>query len=335
MSTIVFLGAPSAAQVNRPPSDYEWRTAASSSRATNSRVSRQHSMLYFTQFNGTGTQAIPLDEAAVSRRISRMYENVIFNDAEEQEEGENSETFFTWPPTGAPAADDESRSQSQHAIPSFLEVSKSIPRATQAPLESQFETQMEESQSFNRDLSGAGSESIAHFPTFHFSLNTLTPLSALMKARGKGSNTKVTMLLAVLEVDGPDTFRFKKGKDAGKESHVLKMILGDEEGNVCKLTAWREVAQDWGGSGDDIAAKRGDVLLLTDVMAAYEPSTAVTLTASPWHKPKLEICYRTMPYTHEDQQLRPDLRLGVSDGCVRKVAAVARWFEHMAGIPGH
>ncbi|KAF7318139.1 hypothetical protein HMN09_00322000 [Mycena chlorophos] len=355
MSTIVFLGAPSAAQVNRPPSDYEWRTASSSSssRATNSRVSRQHSMLYFTQFNGTGTQAIPLDEAAVSRRISRMYENVIFNDAEEQEEGENSgaKTFFTWPPTGAPAADDESRSQSQHAIPSFLEVSKSIPRATQAPLESQFETQMEESQSFNRDLSGAGSESIAHFPAFHFSLNALTPLSALMKARGKGSNTKVTMLLAVLEVDGPDTFRFKKGKDAGKESHVLKMILGDEEGNVCKLTAWREVAQDWGGSGDDIAAKRGDVLLLTgeslqfpawlpayaslvDVMAAYEPSTAVTLTASPWHKPKLEICYRTMPYTHEDQRLRPDLRLGVRNKTGIRVDS-PQWTGFRAPHVGH
>jgi hypothetical protein len=68
-------------------------------------------------------------------------------------------------------------------------------------------------------------------------------------------------------------------------------------------------------------------------MATFEPSTAVTLTASPWQKPKLEICYRTMPYTRDDQRLRPDLRLGSSDASVRKVAAVVRWFEGMAGLP--
>jgi hypothetical protein len=127
---------------------------------------------------------------------------------------------------------------------------------TDIPLESQFETQ--ESQSY--DYSDASS--IARFPAFHFSLNALTTLTALAKSRVKGTQ-KVTLLLAVLEVDGPDSFRFKKGKDAGKESFVLKMILGDEDGNVCKLTAWREVAQDWGGCGDEIGAKRGDILLLT------------------------------------------------------------------------
>lgn len=39
-----------------------------------------------------------------------------------------------------------------------------------------------------------------------------------------------------------------------------------------------------------------------------------------------------MPYTHEDNRLRPDLRLGESDAAVRKVAAVANWFEKMAGL---
>jgi len=39
-----------------------------------------------------------------------------------------------------------------------------------------------------------------------------------------------------------------------------------------------------------------------------------------------------MPYTHEDNRLRPDLRLGGSDASVRKVAAVVRWFEGMAGL---
>ncbi|KAJ7062901.1 hypothetical protein C8F01DRAFT_1210043 [Mycena amicta] len=329
MATIVFLGAPPASELNRSPSDYEWRTASSSSLKP---APAPHSV-YFTQLDASVPAYPPATIEAVSRRISLMYQNVIFNDADDEDE--KPETFITWPPTAAPEAEDsqiQSQSQSGEAmgIPSFLNVSKSVGgAATQAPFESQFETQLEETQSFNY----SGGQSIARFPEFHFSLNALTPLSALTKAP-KGNNTKVTMLLAVLEVDGPDTFRFKKGKDAGKESFVLKMILGDEEGNVCKLTAWREVAQDWGGCGlgADIGVKRGDVLLLTDVMAAYEPATAVALTASPWHKPKLEICYRTMPYTHEDQRLRPDLRLGASDASVRKVAAVVRWFEGMAGL---
>lgn len=40
-----------------------------------------------------------------------------------------------------------------------------------------------------------------------------------------------------------------------------------------------------------------------------------------------------MPYSHEDMRLRPDLRLGGSDASVRKVDAVVRWFEGMAGLP--
>ena len=40
-----------------------------------------------------------------------------------------------------------------------------------------------------------------------------------------------------------------------------------------------------------------------------------------------------MPYAHEDGRLRPDLRLGHSEPAVRKVAAVVRWFESMAGLP--
>ncbi|KAF7301072.1 hypothetical protein MIND_00671200 [Mycena indigotica] len=348
MSTIVFLGAPPAADVHRPLEDYEWRTASSTAvNPSKSTVTRQHSMYLTQQLDGLP----PATLEAVSRRISLVYQNVIFNDADEDDREDDksviAETFITWPPTVLGPYGSQSQSGDEtHApgpIPSFLDVSKSI-----APvLESQFETQMEESQSYDH----SGGDSIARFPEFHFSLNALTSLSALAKANGKGSNVKVSMLLAVLEVDGPDTFRFKKGKDAGKESFVLKMILGDEEGNVCKLTAWREVAEDWGGCGSDIGAKRGDVLLLTgqswffpvylgersmvyeDIMATYEQSAAVTLTASPWHKPKLEICYRTMPYLHEDHRLRPDLRLGASDACVRKVAAVVTWFENMAGLP--
>ena len=69
--------------------------------------------------------------------------------------------------------------------------------------------------------------------------------------------------LAVLEVEGPDTIRTKKGPKAGEEISLLKMILGDEQGSVCKLAAWREVAEVWGGSdGNGTAVKRGDVVLI-------------------------------------------------------------------------
>jgi hypothetical protein len=67
-------------------------------------------------------------------------------------------------------------------------------------------------------------------------------------------------------------------------------------------------------------------------MASWEPMTSISITASPYLKSKLNICYRTMPYTHEDKRLRPDLRLGFSDDAVRKVAAVVKWFEGMAGL---
>ena len=69
-----------------------------------------------------------------------------------------------------------------------------------------------------------------------------------------------------------------------------------------------------------------------DVTASWEPTTSISLTASPYLKSKLDICYRTMPYTHEDMRLRPDLRLGFSDAAVRKVATVVKWFEVIAGL---
>lgn len=68
------------------------------------------------------------------------------------------------------------------------------------------------------------------------------------------------------------------------------------------------------------------------VMATYEPGTTVALSASPHLGSKVTICYRTMPHTLQDSRLRPDLRLGDSEPCVRKVAAVVRWFEGMAGL---
>ncbi|PFH49043.1 hypothetical protein AMATHDRAFT_76413 [Amanita thiersii Skay4041] len=171
------------------------------------------------------------------------------------------------------------------------------------------------------------SQSIARFPSFQFNPNVLCSLAQLTKAP-----KRVSMLLAVLEVDGPDVVKIKTGPDAGREVGVLKMILG-EEGGVGKLTAWREIAERWGGvSGEGAAVKRGDVVLIENVNGLRDAATAPSLTASPYLNSKLTICYRTMPYTKEDQALRPDLRLGASDAAVRKVGGVVRWFEKMAGL---
>lgn len=127
---------------------------------------------------------------------------------------------------------------------------------TSSQLETQPDSLLDTQESF-RNYSDASS--IARFPTFHFNLHSLTSLSQLSENKFKGS-IKVNVLLAVLEVEGPDTIRIKKGREAGKEIAILKMILGDEEGTACKLTAWREVAEEWGGSGESVAAKRGDIV---------------------------------------------------------------------------
>lgn len=79
----------------------------------------------------------------------------------------------------------------------------------------------------------------------------------------RGLKHKVNLLAAVLEAEGPDTIRIKKGPDAGKEVSLLKIVIGDEEGQVCRLTAWREVAERWGGSyPDETSLQRGDVVYL-------------------------------------------------------------------------
>lgn len=76
-----------------------------------------------------------------------------------------------------------------------------------------------------------------------------------------------------MEVDGPESVTIKKGRDAGKEVGVLKLVVcdGDDEAIFCKVTAWRETADIWGGiSASNVNADetiqdyvtRGDVVLL-------------------------------------------------------------------------
>ncbi|EIW62945.1 uncharacterized protein TRAVEDRAFT_62705 [Trametes versicolor FP-101664 SS1] len=287
-----------------------------------------------------------------------MYENVIFAESQEDNDlpglpdgdeshgneevqPEGQTTMITWPLT-TQATEEHSRTRGDI---SFLRPSASISR-----IRSQLGTQeSQETDSYNY----SDASSIGQFPAFHFSLHTLTPLSTLIDqanaARAAGRmplqkvSHKVSILAAVLEVDGPDSIRIKKGPDAGKEVALLKIILGDESGGICKLAAWREIAEDWGGLNPAVptpATKKGDIVLLESVLASWEPdpggtsttSIPISLSASPQLKSRLEICYRTLPSAPQDARLRPDLRLGLSDAAVRKVAGVVRWFEGVAGL---
>ncbi|KAF9268601.1 hypothetical protein L218DRAFT_977130 [Marasmius fiardii PR-910] len=329
MSFHVFLGAPVTRELRERPID-EFHGCWETYEPSEPQTSKSDSITSNDVFNLSPPPPATMEGA--SRRISLMYKNAIFQDEEEDEwdvsmnvdEDTNQTTGFglegkttviTWDTT----PDKES---------SRRNVSRSFMNTSVSRAESQLGTQeTEESQSYNY----SDTSSITRFPTFHFSLHILTSLSVLGNSGRKGSS-KVNLLLAILEVEGPDTILLKKGADAGKEISIMKMILGEETGCVCKLTAWREVAEAWGGADGAVAVKRGDVVLIQNVTATYEPSVSPTLTASPYLKSKLEICYRTMPYTRGDMRLRPDLRLGASDAAVRKVGAVVRWFERMAGL---
>ncbi|KAF9471816.1 hypothetical protein BDN70DRAFT_887711, partial [Pholiota conissans] len=340
----VFLGAPSLADINADPDSYSWRTmSSSSSRSSEARpLQRTQSMVL---------PATTIE--AASRRISMLYEGMVFDDGPEEDsvaeedtsEGGGEEqvsvfrgveqtTLISWPPTAETRASERDDSRDSFAAPSFLlnaTTVSALPEKSAIKADpSVLNTQALESQSFG-DSYYSDASSIARFPSFHFDMHTLTSLTSLAVRRFKGS-MKVNVVLAVLEVEGPDTIRIRNGKDAGKQVSILKMILGDEEGTVVKLTAWREVADEWGGSGKAMAAKRGDIVHIENITATIDPSASTILTASPYLKSHLVICYRTMPYTHEDGRLRPDLRLGISDPSVRKVANIVAWFEGMAGL---
>ncbi|KAG1738299.1 hypothetical protein EDD22DRAFT_982322 [Suillus occidentalis] len=288
----VFLGAPSINDLKKDPAvSYTWKTVEPPSAAA--------------------TQALvypPATLEAASRRIS-------INEEASDEEREGSQhlmngmllyveieqtTVITWAATPADTT----------GVPSFLRTSQS-------------QSQSELLEPTQETTCYSDASSIARFPHFQISLHKVTSLASLYDARGR----KVNVLLATLEVEGPDRVSVKKGPDAGKEVSVLRMILGDEDGSVCKLTAWREVADAWGALG----VKRGDIIYLEHLAAT---GSSITLTASPYNKPTAEICYRTMPYTRDDNRLRPDLRLGNSDAAVKKVAALVKWFERMAGLAG-
>lgn len=149
------------------------------------------------------------------------------------------------------------------------------------------ETQETNSYSYSGMNTDASDTSIARFPEFHFSLHTLSSLTALDRWPGDGNpdaypfhtnKHKVNLLVAIFEVEGPDTIHIKRGPEAGREVSILKVIVGDEDGGVCRLTAWREVAERWGGTYSDStepSIKRGDIVHLQSQLFPHVlPATA-------------------------------------------------------------
>lgn len=294
----VFLGAPA-------PED------------TSSKFSWQHAQSHPTPSESPGFSSYVLD---ASRRISTIYQNIVFKD---DDGGESLLELGDEPMSPTSRLLDET---TRYERTTFIWGTHS---QHQDRNQTTLETQFTDSYSYNETQSSDGS--IARFPSFDFSLHTLVSLSTIKPFFG---TRKVCVLMAVLEVDGPDVIKIGKGTETGKEIGMFKMILGDEDGAVCKLTAWREVADVWSGVAGEPGIKRGDVVYLENVSASCEPGTPLALTASPHLKSKAEICYRTMPRASfpEDQRLRSDLRLGYSDATVRKVASVVTWFEKMADL---
>ena len=135
--------------------------------------------------------------------------------------------MITWPPT------------TEHILASNS--TSDIDKAAQ---------EMEETISYNY----LNASSIGCFPLFTFNSHSITLLSTLISPSVKGS-WRINILAATFKVEGPDTVMIKRGYDAVKQVLILKMILGDNLGNVAKLTAWREVADLWGGNTDSAAVK--------------------------------------------------------------------------------
>jgi hypothetical protein len=129
------------------------------------------------------------------------------------------------------------------------------------PSESQDTSMNEESSGdVTRDSSDA---SIVRLPTFGIPINHLASLKQLMQpnaAREMSNSKKISVLAGILDIDGPEYIRIKKGVDAGLEVALLKIMVGDEDGGICKITVWRDLAEEWGQllSRSDVVLFRGE-----------------------------------------------------------------------------
>ncbi|OCB83979.1 hypothetical protein A7U60_g8650 [Sanghuangporus baumii] len=360
MSYRIFLSAPSSASLkNTAGQNFTWCTARSerSGFGTSQDAGKDAPLgacidTEDSTMDGEtrGWLLPPATLGAASQRISDIYKNVIFpqddddgldlheQDTRDGETGVRDETrdvsaegsLISWPPTNADQM--RSRNSLSHAL---------------------IGTQSDSLEISEVSFAHTSTSSITAFPSFVINLHTLTTLSELVVRPVQPRWTcKVNLLVAILEVDGPDVVRIKKGPDSGKEVSVLRLVVGGEEGDVCKLTVWRETADTWGGVPEiqpdetiyeNEGTKRGDIVYLENILASVSKSATTevgfpnneqktVLTASPNLSSRLHICYRTLPTTPLDRRFRPDLRLATSDPGLRKVAIVVRWLERVMGL---
>ena len=100
--------------------------------------------------------------------------------------------------------------------------------------------------------------SIARLPSFHIPVNRLSTIGSAFRIENSACVTrKVCLLVAVLDMEGPNVVTIRKGPEAGTQTAVLKLVVGDEEGKIAKITAWRERAEEWGEM-----VRKGDVVYM-------------------------------------------------------------------------
>lgn len=126
-----------------------------------------------------------------------------------------------------------------------------------------FDTTAMSDESYSKDITSTfdtqhDNISIARLPSFYIPVNQLSRIEAVLRIENSHSPMrKVCLLVAILDMEGPNVVRIKKGKDAGKETAVLGLLVGDEEGKIANITVWRERAEEWGGM-----VRKGDVVYM-------------------------------------------------------------------------
>ncbi|KIJ46320.1 hypothetical protein M422DRAFT_250368 [Sphaerobolus stellatus SS14] len=260
-------------------------------------------------------------------RISMLYKNVIFH----QEEDEVVEQLMSQEGDETGISRGESSNSAELSNISWLKGPGSYG----------------EQETFDSDETGDGTtmlsegSSIGRFPSFSFNVNTLSSLFVISRIKKSAPGPpRVALLLGILEVDGPSYVKAKSGLQRDSEMALLKLVAGDEKGSICKIVAWREIAETWGGDRGEPAFRRGDVVYFENLVLSTQRGQAtsesaeagIQFTASPNQKSHALICYRTLPAYNGDRKLRPDLRLSYNSPAVRKVSEVVEWMERMAGI---
>lgn len=108
-------------------------------------------------------------------------------------------------------------------------------------------------------ISVENSETSVRLPTLRIPVHLLSSLTDLLGgAKSHPSRAiKVSIVAALLDLEGPEFILVKKGADAGRRVGLLKLVLGDEDGHIATLSVWRELAEEWANQ-----IRKGDILLL-------------------------------------------------------------------------